>query len=138
VAGEDRDRHLGSGIARALRDRGTWSTTRVEDLVREIAHTVVGSHVDWDLGAGENWARVLLGDDVCALVSAEMPLVILRASLAGGVDSGPGVEVVTVDNFHAREHEIDAGTAEALGVTVPLAQFDRGAFSVMDLWWATV
>ncbi|MDQ1685955.1 MAG: hypothetical protein QOC82_2692 [Frankiaceae bacterium] len=68
----------------------------------------------------------------------DLPLVIVRESLLAYIESDGDVELVAVDDFEARQHAIDDPTAEALRVTLPQSQFDRCAFSVQDLWWATV
>lgn len=125
-------------LKRALLARSGWSKARAEALVRALAASIASSWIDWDIGAGEMWARIMVGDAIGALVSIDLPLVIVRESLTAYVESDDDVEVVAVDDFDARQYEIDDPTAEALNVAVPQGQFNPRAFSVQELWWATV
>jgi hypothetical protein len=48
----------------------TWTAEEPTSLLREVRRAIPGLVVEWDLGAGEGWARILLEDDLCAAIRA--------------------------------------------------------------------
>lgn len=129
---------LTAALKRALLARSAWSKDRAERLACTLGESIAGSWIDWDTAAGESWARIMVGDAIGALVSVDLPLVVVRRSLAQYVEADKDVEVVSVEDFDAKQYGIDDETVTALDLTVPRSQFDPRRFSVQDLWWATV
>jgi hypothetical protein len=99
------------------------------------------ARVDWDLGAGEDWAMVFVDGDLASRVYMQAPVVIVLRKFAAAVaDSVRSMaEVVVIDDWDA--DELRAST-EALDAAFPdrrLAEdLDVRAFSAGDLWFYTV
>jgi hypothetical protein len=99
------------------------------------------TRVDWDLGAGEDWAMVFVDGDLASRVYMQAPVVIVLRRFAGAVtDSLKSVaEVVVIDDWDA--DELCAST-EALDAAFPGRRLgedlDVRAFSAGDLWFYTV
>ncbi|MCP4543658.1 MAG: hypothetical protein GY832_41625, partial [Chloroflexi bacterium] len=60
--------------ARSRADQ-SWRTRMCEWLVKVLA-TCSGATLDWDIGAGEEWARVLNGGTPVAYFRVDLPLVL--------------------------------------------------------------
>ena len=95
---------------------------------------------DWDQGAGENWARLIVNQRVVAFVHMQKPLVIVAAEVSGVADElramgVPTIMVPDVDTpfLHAERNLIaklaDRQISEVL---------DEAQFSAEDLVWATI
>lgn len=56
-----------------------WNLERARRVLQRLAVQTEGATVDWDEGAGENWARVLVGTRVRAFVWMKGRLVIAAA-----------------------------------------------------------
>jgi hypothetical protein len=125
----------------AVRRRGEWNRDRAKRAIEYLLAAIAGSRLDWDEGAGEAWARLVIGDDLAALISLEWPLVLVRASLEHYTGNGPeleGAETFPVSDFDDRRYSIDDVLTEGLGIVVTDAEFDPRHFSLKELWWATV
>ena len=128
-------------LRRALHRRDEWSHDRAKRVMQSLLAAVASAWLDWDEGAGESWARLLIGDKFAALVSLEMPLVIIRNSLMGyanGLSELDGIEVVPVSGFDDRSYSIDRELAQALQLPRLEAEFDTRHFSITEFWWATI
>jgi hypothetical protein len=48
----------------------TWTADELVTFLGKITRSIPALRLEWDLGAGEGWARLLLDDDLCATVRA--------------------------------------------------------------------
>src|SRR5688500_3241869 len=90
-----------SCITRALRDRSRWSADAAGRLTQSISELVSGE-VDWDRGAGEDWARVLVAENVVCTIAIPVPLglVLSRQGPAiSGILRDHGVVVIEFDEW---------------------------------------
>lgn len=130
-----------SPVLRRLRHhRGHWSRSQAAELVSELAG-LLGATVDWDTFAGEDWASLSVGEVWSAMVSAQVPLVIAKRELTPWPSAcGATPEVIVVPDFRTEVLSCDEELLSAvLGFEhLPLADMDASAFSVIDLWFATI
>lgn len=124
--------------SRLKRDRLSADT---DALVHRINDAVSG-RIDWDLGAGENWASIIVGDDLAAYVYALAPLILCLDPYAPAVQSHSrsGTCVVVVSDIDSEEL---CASEESL-----LALFGRDFaeredlvpehFAASDLWFSTI
>ncbi|HEU0129974.1 MAG TPA: hypothetical protein VFQ85_03155 [Mycobacteriales bacterium] len=128
-------------VRRAFDRRATWDKVYSKALVTDLVTRWSGVRVDWDGGAGEEWASLLSDASVEGIVSMVMPLTIVRTHRLDSTRHAAapyGVDVFAVDDFDARNLTLDDDLAAALGVDFDPEQFDPSRFSVMEFWWATI
>jgi len=121
-----------------------WRRSQGAELAREAARGL-GGELDWDEDAGEDWARVLTGGKVAALISLIGPLAVVIGTGArwqppeADADAG-AVVVIKVPGLDAAVLRCDPGVLRAAfgDRVVDNPALDADAFSVSDLWFATV
>ena len=109
-------------------------------LLMWLAAQIEGSTTDWDEGAGENWARVLVGSDVVAFLFMKAPLDIV-SNVPEGVFVTLALREVTV--FRVGHMDVQALRSDRAAIVQlagrPLSDhFDHEQFSAEDLVWATI
>ena len=129
-------------FARAIMDRKAWTVDRVARILDALLLAVPDAEVDWDRGAGEDWARVLRDGAVVALVHAHRPLAVVAAEHAEAAAPWLAPEDATLlvaSDLDERVYRIDEAmlTRFVSGQVVPRS-FDSSRFSINELWWATV
>jgi len=127
-------------IEEAHRRKGQWDEQDVKDLLRVISCAINESQVDWDEG-DELWARVLEGDEVVAIVSAVMPLAILKEPYRNHVscqELAGSPQVYFVDNFEMPAFATSKEALEGLFERSLTDNVTYDSMSINDLWWATV
>lgn len=123
-----------------------WTASELEAVLREIRRIQREVEVEWDLGAGEGWARLSSDGELCALIRA--PTTVNSAPrvafLNRGCGSSPtlgsaleaaGVEVFTVADFDAPIFSIDSSDLKDFvdGPLPPSHVFNPHRFAVNDL-----
>jgi hypothetical protein len=117
-----------------------WRQERGRELGQEIASRLDG-WLDWDRGAGEDWARVLVDDEDAVLICMLGPLLIVTGDNAAAVaDITAELPVITVPSVHDEILACDPQTLRAaFGDRVwnnPRLNAER--FSAGELWFTTV
>ncbi len=138
-------RDITASLRWAVANAKQWSREEVRRVLTEFVRA--GSHrsLDWDEDAGEAWGRVVDDEGVVVMVSARMPLIVVRDSAARNASrSGWGAEMVSVTSLEDEHLKVDkAALVEAfpelaaqLDNEVP--EFSPDHFAAQDLWFLTV
>ncbi|WP_437968480.1 hypothetical protein WMF04_03945 [Sorangium sp. So ce260] len=103
-------------------------------------HVGTNATVDWDRDAGEDWGRVLAGDEVVAYVWTRAPFVVLTEALqaVSGELESMRIKTLVVPDMQEKclttnREIVDAWAGHATSEVLSLT-----SFSADDLWWATV
>lgn len=111
-----------------------------QQLLRWFVAQIEGSTADWDHGAGERWARVLVGSEVVAFLFTKAPIAIVSdvpetvvAALALRK-----VSVLRVGHMDSRVLCSDRAAIIELAGRPLSEHFDHEQFSAEDLVWATI
>lgn len=137
-------RDVTTALRRAAKARGTWTPEDAGRAAEAVAGFEPDRLVEWDYDAGEKWARVLDGQGVVALISAEAPVMVLRGSEGDPstpLDSRLGI--LWVDALDGPELRTDL---PALLAAFPALEETWGedsdlnpdCFTAEELWLATV
>jgi hypothetical protein len=101
-----------------------------------------GLRVDWDPGAGEDWAQVMDGKRFVGIIWRRGPLAIVLSELPPAALSSiqdNGVELISVHSFDDPAFQLDASAVPVLRGSAPWPEgVSLDAMSIQDLWWATV
>lgn len=123
----------------ATRGRPQWTRDRARSLAESVTASLPNAQLDWDEDAGEDWARVVVDQWVVALVRIPIPLLlVLRAEARDLSAMDPEVVVVPLDDMDSPD--LRASTEcilDAFPEREPSPTLNPGAFSAMDLWYAT-
>lgn len=124
-------------------ETGTWSKGAFHDLLGQLAGVLAGGRVDWDHEAGENWGRILVKDEIAALLwlRGKFAFVGLRhADVLSRLLREHSVQSEVVDDWDEPRFRIDrlSPLLQFSGRGQVSEAFDPGEFSANDLWWATV
>jgi hypothetical protein len=129
----------------------TWNADEFVDFLCSVRAALPSSHFDWDLDAGEEWARILNSDEVDGLIRA--PTTVAPCHRFAFVRSGScasallrplleqvRVEVVELDDFELPTLSVRADNLAAfVGPNAPPTHaFDPNRFSASDLWFVSV
>jgi hypothetical protein len=134
-----------SQVLRRARESATdWSKGHLSEALQACSTLIEHVHLDYDDFAGESWARALVGDAVVAIVHNDVPLAFLldkhaNDQLLHNLDE-QGVVVVTIADFDAKEFSANASILnEVFGLEEwPTEAVNPSAFSILDLWWASL
>ena len=124
-------------LEKAVASTIVWSGETFIGLLHSLAAGVDGASIDWDEGAGENWGRLLVGDEVIAMVFRPRPLMVVRSPLSEH-DASAGVPVLAVEDMSAEVFSAERAVVERLVDRAISSDWDDAKFSVDELWWATV
>lgn len=135
-------------IAAASKNRDGWNAQRALQCAQSLSDAVDSSlrvkvrWVDWDDGAGENWARVLWDNDVVAVVAMPLPLALVseRIGESPGTEALTGVVVSRFAEWGRPLYTIGSVDAALRAFAMPAwPDVDLDApVSPWDIWWATV
>lgn len=106
-----------------------------------IATSVPTATMDWDEGAGESWARFLVGDRVVAFVFMEAPLAILLDDIYEPLASDLASSGCSSVRVASMESAILCSSRHAVLQLAgrPVSEnFTHERFSAEDLVWATI
>lgn len=133
---------LTEALKRALELRGDWSEGHIFSILECIARQDASFVTDWDVGAGEDWARVLHNDKMVAIVCAASPLVVINKEakcILNACLSMCSVVVEEVESMDKRQYCADLEVLEEALCAHSLSELlCINRFSISDLWWATV
>lgn len=126
-----------AAMASAMADDGD---DRSQQLLRWLAAQIEGSTTDWDHGAGESWARVLVGGDVVAFLFTRAPIAIV-SNVPEGILAGLALRNVTVLRVGHMDSQVlcsDRAAITELAGRALSDHFDHDQFSAEELVWATI
>ncbi|MEV4324294.1 hypothetical protein AB0J37_18840 [Microbispora rosea] len=118
----------------------SWTIAAAVEAAATVASHVRGE-VDWDEGAGEEWARVILEGESIFMISMAMPFAIASLSVPEDAIQNDLIQVVWVPSLGSPVLTCDPEALEAgfgdlkSRSSVSLA---IGGFSAKDLWYITV
>ncbi len=120
-----------------------WSKEKLIDVVNLILSLVGTGKLDWDIGAGEDWARILGEKETIAFIRVDFPLAIVREAYATTLRAAlekTGVVSIFVPDFERRLYEL---SMSELGNIFPrwhteVEIIDPQNFSIDELWYATI
>lgn len=127
-------------IASAKASKVRWNVRIVTRILEDLVKAVPNSHLEWEQD-DEMWARVLLDGEAIACLSAEFPLLLLRADLAPTEWAPPlpnYVVLFTHQRFDDKAFAAPRQELERLFERPLTRNLDYQHFSINDLWWATV
>jgi hypothetical protein len=130
---------LDEAIREAWQRRGEWSDTLLRAALECICRGMPRTIVQWDLEAGESWARLLSNGRVLALLRVDCPL-----ALVGKRDHDliskclSDAVVVSVESMQEPVFSGDREVVQLLCVGQLAKEFNEKQFSIDELWWATV
>jgi len=116
----------------------TWSRNTSLKIATAYA-AQLSAELDWDDGAGEDWARLLDDDQVLAIICMDRPLIFTFHDVPPYNAEVAALHCVQVDDIDDVNFSCDLGTLMAVfPVGFPMDDWDSDAFSAGDLWWATI
>ena len=109
------------------------------EALRAAESTVPGADVDWDEGAGESWARAVVGEDAVALLwmAGGFAIVLDSAELEKELKQ-LGWAVVSVDSMTEPVFSAAIEELRRFAGREPSEGFDPESFSAEDLVWTSV
>lgn len=119
---------------------GDWDSHQVDRVLQLMRREIPNLEVDWEIG-DENWARVLQAGLVAALVSAELPIMILNQNLEplkDRIQSEIPLLALVLAKFEEPVFEDRREDLEELFARSLSENVSYGELSVDDLWWLTV
>jgi hypothetical protein len=124
----------------AQRYSDNWSPSNTLEALQAVARAVTGSSVDLDIGAGEKWGRVLVGDRTLLLVCCLLPIAIVDRSIENTFHSATNARVrpIVVDNMDQKSFAVDHEELERVFQREMSPNLDYSSMSANELWWATV
>jgi hypothetical protein len=124
----------------------TWTADELVPLLGKITSSIPALRLEWDLGAGEGWTRLLLGDDLCATVrapttaNAATRFAFLRGDCPtydglAQLLNGAHVEQVVIDDFEDASFYAEVSDLASFvdGRLPPKHVFDPSSFAASDL-----
>ncbi len=131
----------------ALSRRATWDPVRVRNDVLPLI-TREGGSLQWGQSSGERWIRLLLAHaepELYAILWRQAPLAIVVPHISVDLRRYLALQeviVIEAEDWDTAAYSIDSKAVRAHGESDfwRLSESDsfESAFSIMDLWWATV
>ncbi len=116
-----------------------WSEEKLLSTASRIQQAC-GGRLDWDRGAGEDWACIL-ADVAIAILRVDFPLVIALAYKSHRIWDDlqrDGLSVFQASGFHNPEYRIDPAKVASIFSRERWDVLDTERLSIADLWWATI
>lgn len=131
-------------VTSAQTQRSRFSAESAAVLTRVT--TAVSGQVDWDPGAGENWAIIRIATELVAFLCMPMPLALVAADYASAIQqAAPELTIVSLDNLTDNALRASEDALAAFGLLVEVDGeriepdlFDPEHFSAEDLWFCTI
>lgn len=130
---------LGVRLYKASRHSG-WSSRLLQATLTELAEALHGSAVDYDEDAGEEWGRLLVGDDVVAILWLRGAFALVQQEFSDLVPrlTSAGVIVEIVSDWDAPLFTIEPEDLRLLfGRETISDAVNPARLSANELWWAT-
>ena len=124
-------------VLRANEYSARWSKALVHSTLRSVLEANPASNVDWEEG-DEEWARVLMNQEVGALVCARIPLVLATGSIVQPNALPEFVLWHRVGDLSFSIYRVDKATLENVFERELSDNVDYEDLSADEFWWATV
>lgn len=125
---------------RAARRHPAWSSERLKGTLVGLAGAIPGSNVDHDVEAGEEWGRLLLSDEIVAIVWSRGAFAFVHAEFADLVPllASDGVVAEVVAGWDERSYSLQPEDLRSLFERDAISDaVDPDKLSASELWWAT-
>jgi hypothetical protein len=133
---------LSDRLREAKRRTAGWSQSAVYEWIVKVLALYPESTLDWDIGAGEEWARVLFRQAVIAYFRLDLPLVFIAENRMTGTVQDFLEEVPIVITFLSAESKEFSLDLASFHEAFPGHEWRQEAcnlqcFSANDLHWMT-
>jgi len=118
----------------------SWPRSQGMKTISSVIGCAEGATSDWDEGAGEDWGRILIGQNPIAFVWMKGPLVIVVSDISEMVSTlrDKGLYVVAVPSMDSECLTADRTIVERFAGRAVSDAFNSNNFSPEDLVWATI
>ena len=117
----------------------SWSRQQAEAALAFLSTATPEAMPDWDHGAGEQWARILLNNEVVAYLSMVAPIVIGLRDLGLRTRPIPGAPcLIEVQSMDAADLSIRRDLLQRLAGRSISDVVDSNSLSPDELVWATM
>ena len=126
-------------LREAVRHPG-WSSQLLMTTLAALAAAVPGSAVDYDEDAGEEWGRLLLGNDVVAMLWLRGAFGLVHRRFSDMVPrlTSAGLVIEVIADWDAPIFTIEPEDLRSLFERETISDSVNPArFSANELWWAT-
>ena len=135
-------RDLAKQLREAKHRAAEWERATLCELIVAVLSTSSGATLDWDIGAGEEWARVVVGGEPVVIFRVDLPLIFAtREQIKGRVLDEMRKVAVVVEHPHFDEpiFSVDLETFREVfhAHEWRLEVCSPACFSVNDLHWMT-
>ncbi|MFO0592871.1 MAG: CPCC family cysteine-rich protein [Polyangiaceae bacterium] len=130
---------IDSKVKEALAKKGARNANK--PLLAVLSGLIHGSKVDWDEGAGEDWATIVADDRVATYVSMAAPLAIVEQRFFPAIGpelSARGLTIIHVDDMKTAALRCSQDVLVQLTGFPVSENVDYEHLSVWDLIWATI
>lgn len=125
---------------RAARRRPAWSSESLQATLTRLGEAIPGSKVDHDEEAGEEWGRLLVSDEIVAILWSRGAFAFVHREFADLVPllASDGVIVEIVADWDARSFRLEPEDLRSLFERAAISDtVDPEQLSASELWWAT-
>ncbi len=129
-----------SASLRAARRHPTWSSQLLEATLSLLRDAIPSSKVDYDEDAGEEWGRLLMADEIVAILWRRGAFAFVHRRFADLVPllTSAGVIAEIVADWDARSYRVQPADLSLLFERDAISDaVDPAGLSVNELWWAT-
>lgn len=125
----------------ARKQASSWSL-KATNLLLSISQVIPEAKIDWDLGAGENWASIIVGEDSIGIIHSDVPIAFFLDKYYASVAdlmANNHVKLIAVADFEEECFKLDSNQAKKIlpGIRMSSA-IKLDILSIADLWWATI
>ncbi len=125
----------------ARKQAHTWSL-KATNLLSSISQIIPQAKIDWDLGAGEDWASIIVDEDSIGIIRSDVPIAFFLDKyydLVANLMANSQVKLISVADFKEECFKLDSNHAEKIlpGIRMSSA-IKLDMLSIADLWWATI
>ncbi|HBQ98395.1 MAG: hypothetical protein J7524_23380 [Roseofilum sp. Belize BBD 4] len=117
-----------------------WKIEAVRQILDMLVHSIEDSIIDWEPG-DEEWARLLVGKEVVAIVCAKVPLIIVLEKYKDKFSNHfflKEIKIFIIKDFDDNLYCIEKELLEKTFGREMTSNISYSALSINDLWWATV
>lgn len=115
---------------------------KATNLLSSITQVIPEAKIDWDLGSGENWASIIVGEDSIGIIHSDVPIAFFLDKYYADVANLMAkfqVKLISVTDFEEECFNLDSNQVEKIlpGIRMSSA-IKLDILSIADLWWATI
>ena len=125
---------------RAARRHLAWSSTSLQATLTRLREAIPSSEVDHDEEAGEEWGRLLVSDEIVAILWSRGAFAFVHREFADLVPllASDGVIAEVVADWDERAYSVRPEDLRSLFEREAISDaVDPGKLSASEIWWAT-